>query len=261
MCPILPLLFPIVFQGALAPAFVDYSEDLRRPGVSVVFGAMGKYTEVRKERIADKDAVQTFGPVTWNAIGSVHYKVEAQADVKIEEVLHGDVKGTSVPVVFDLQLTKLNDGSERTCFLTKPAVAFSLPANGVFVVERVKGKKALRVVKYAKHDPLDEASGDPQATVRKRVRDQHAINLRKAELSDALEKAAAAKSAEEKTAARARLQALADAKPTYRLPESDSVALMQLSALEKRVKDALQADGGAGDRKEPPSDKGEKPPA
>jgi hypothetical protein len=242
--------------------FFDYSEDLRKPGVAVVYGSIVKYTEVKKERISEKDAVLGEGGMTLSMLGTVYYRIEAKADLTITETLAGDVKGKSVSILVTLQSAKLNDGSERFYILTRPPASFSTPANGVWVLEREKGKKDYRATRGAKYDVKNEPSADPLSTIRKRVEDQHAVNKRKADLTDALEKHAAARTKELVAESGKRLKALDEAKKSYQLVETDAVAAQQLGPLEKRVKETLAEIAAAASRpaESRPANPAEKPP-
>jgi hypothetical protein len=196
-------------------------------------------------------------------LGIVYYRIEARAELTITETLAGDVKGKTASILVTLQAAKLNDGSERFYILTRPPASFSTPANGVWVLEREKGKKDYRATRVAKYDVKNETSADPLATIRKRVEDQHAVNRRKADLTDALEKHAAARSKELAAESAKRLKALDEAKKNYQLVETDAVAAQQLGPLEKKVKETLAEIAAAASR---PAEKpasgpvGEKPP-
>lgn len=243
--------------------FVDFAEDLRRPGVAVVYGTIAKAQESKRERLSDKDASLGEGGNVTAVWGTIFFRAEAQGDLAVTEAYCGDAKGKAVPVAYTLQIARLVDGSERVQILTKPKATFALPATGVFVLEREKGKKAWRVTRHERFDAAKESSPDPLTTLRKRAADHYAINRRKADLLDALDAAEKLQQNKELAGAAKRLESTLEAKQKLQLVESDTLATGVVGPVEKRAREALaelQKALPAPAASQPSGGSGEKPP-
>ncbi|MFN0207221.1 MAG: hypothetical protein ACKVS6_13030 [Planctomycetota bacterium] len=234
--------------------FVDFSEELAKPGVAVVFGTMTKVTEGRRERIEGDLGIGNSKVVN---MGTVFYKIESTGEINITEAFFGEVKGKSVTVAFDLQLARLFDGKESRQILSNPKHVFETPLTGIWVLEKEKNKKNYRVSRLDKFDIKAEKSADPDTVMRKRANDRFGINRRKADYVALLDSYNVAKTDKDKGNIAKKLKAALDNKPKWQLVETDSIANGQLAPYEKRAKEAVEEyekTAGAAEKS------GEKPP-
>lgn len=229
--------------------FVDFSEQLARPGVAVVFGSISKCNEGKKERIEGDAGIG--GAVVMQS-GTVFYKIEMTADIAIAEAFYGDVKGKTVPVTFEIQAFKTFDGKDNRQLLTNPKHEFETPFTGLFVLEKEKGKKIYKITHVEKY----KGGKEPDPNARKKASDTYGINRRKADLVVLLDNYSSAKDAKDREAVAKRMQALLDNKPRWQMVESDDRAAAVLAPYEKRARDCCaevaKAEAGGGKAPEKP---------
>jgi hypothetical protein len=233
--------------------FIDFSEELAKPGVAVVFGALSKFTEGKKERIEGDLGIGNSKVVN---MGTVFYKIECTGEIGVTDAFFGDVKGKSVAVEFDLQLAKLFDGKEQRQILTNPRHTFETPFTALWVLEKEKGKKNYRITRAEKFDPKNEKSADPATVIRKRAGDHYGINRRKADFAVLLNNYDLAKDKKDRENLAKKMKSMLENKPKWQLVETDTLANFQLASYEKRAQEAVEesgvtAEGGKAGEKPP----------
>ncbi|MBI3819592.1 MAG: hypothetical protein HY286_12935 [Planctomycetes bacterium] len=238
----------------LGGGFVDFSEDLARPAVAVVFGTISKFNEGKRERIEGDSGLGNLKIVNF---GTVFYKLECTGDIAVTDSMHGDVKGKSVNCSFNLQSAKDINGKESRQILSEPKHEFDTPFTGLFVLEREKGKKNYQLTRVEKFDIKNDKSADPMGTARKKSADHFGINRRKADYVALLDAYNSARDHKEKENVVKRLRHLVDTKPKWQIVETDPLAGGILAPYEKRAADTIEEfDKSAAAASRP----GEKPP-
>ncbi len=246
------------------PAFVDFSEDLKKPETVVVFGTLRKTTEGARERIKESEANLGEGSSRISVSGVVYYKVDVTAEIEVHEFL-GDAKAKlrsgKVSVALPVQLARMNDGSERTHILTKPQMLLEKPMRALWVLEPKKGKRTLELLRVERFDIADEEAKEPSEEVAKRALDHYGVNRRMADLEMHLARIEdLRKEGGDATGVADQLRALLDEKVRWKLVETDSIALQYVGPLERRAR-AVLADLEAAAAGVEPGTGGEKPPA
>lgn len=242
-------------SSMMGGGFIDFSEDLARPGTAVVFGVISKYNEGKKERV---EGDLGFGGNKVVMSGTVFYKVECTGDIAVADAFSGDVKGKSQNVQFNLQTAKDFDGKERRQILSEPKYEFETPFAALFVLEREKGKKNYQVKRVEKLD----LKGDKIETsaARKKATDHYGVNRRKADFVSLFDAYNSARDHKEKENVTKKLKNMVENRPKWQIVDTDSIAAAQLGAYEKRAKETIEEfdkESGAASRasEKPPGEK------
>lgn len=219
--------------------FVDFSAELAHPDAVVAIGALGKWKEGRRERMAD-GKLGGVGQVAVIA-GTQFFKVPVTATLQPRTVLRG--KPGDAAVAFDLQLARLPDGKEHRQTTAGALVAADRLALFVLVPKAKKGFELRCAIPF---EATDGGGGDAEAVFADTMRDYYTVNLRKHELGLALAAVDGAKDGEARTAALAALRELLGKKPELLQPKNDPLLSQHVGPLEVRAQKRLaDADAAA----------------
>jgi uncharacterized small protein (DUF1192 family) len=221
--------------------FIEFAEDLKRPGVAVVLGTLSRITEGHRDRLKDQDVDLGEGEAKVSISGVVYYKVDSTARLVATESFRAPAKverGDRLNVAFDLQVATLPDGSKRRHFMVQPRSVAEDSQTGLWVLEKSQAKDEYRVLRVMRLDPKESKASDLDA-FQKRAADVYEINQRVRDLTDALNRAFELREKGDPRQAAQALKPLLDPKKTWRAVESDALATQFLGPLEKRARELL----------------------
>ena len=216
--------------------FVDYSKDLGLVTVSAVFGQLDKFRDGRRKRIKDKDAhVGAHGSVS-RVSGTQYYRVQSKTHLLVAAELGGkQLEKKKVPLVFDVQLARMPDGTETRQILGSTRESLETGVDYLFVVQKDTKKKSYRIL-HAIERPKDQK---PES-FRKDAEDIAAINRRIVELRDALASAKQLREKDPEVAVGTLEKAVADdRKVELREPENDQLVRRHVEPWVQRVRDLV----------------------
>jgi hypothetical protein len=206
-----------------------------------MLGKLDKVVEGRRERMKDGEGQLGEGGATAVISGTVFHKVAATGKLQVVRALRGAKDGQGLALQFELQSSKLNDGATRRFFLLSPRVLYEDGMQGLFVLEKQKGKEIYAVTQVLRLDPAHDKGKDAGPAFAQRAADCFTINARAAALNEALEAARQLVAADKKVEAKAVLQKAWEAE--IELERTDSIAerKRRVDPLENQVKEQIAA--------------------
>ncbi len=227
-------------KGAL---FIDFSADLMRPDVTVVFGTLDKLKQGRRRKIKDGDAHLGTGNSVVGISGTQFYRVPVKSKVKVETWLGGQKFGKTLKLAFEIQLARLPNGSYQRQMLTsgRARLAEGMVALWVLAKEK-KTFKVLHAIPQPKNMPR-RGSTPPARAFEEDMRDYVAINKRIADLRAAVSRAKDRRKAKDEAGARKILKEALDKRLELE-NDDDRLARQHVGPWERRAKKLLREVGG-----------------
>jgi len=214
--------------------FVDFSDDLARPGVAVVLGTLGKVKEGKRERLPD-GALGGAG-TSVSVSGTQYFKVPATAPIEVRKELHGEAGKPTLQ--FEMQLARLPDGKERRQLRAGNNAEITEGAFGLFVIDNTGKGKAVQLLHLIPFQKGNDGNANEAAFVDS-MSDVVAVNKHVLALKQALAAADAAKTDDDKAKTKKALQELVDHRPEMKRTENDGWLAMYVGPLEARAKKRL----------------------
>ena len=245
---------PLLLLGSLLPAqtpalpglaglpaatpqarYIDFSQDLDRPGVVVVTGKLGKGKEGKRERLEDGQ-LGAAGAVS-QVSGTQYFNVPVTNTITPRAVLFG--KADKLQLLFDLQLARLPDGKERRQAMTSTGAALEDEMLGLFVVApRPKGK-GLELLHVIPFDAKVDKGANGELQFADSMHDFCEVNRRVHALRAALDAVDKAADPAAKKTALSALQEVVDQKLELRQSQNDGLLSQHVGPLEVRAKKRL----------------------
>lgn len=241
-------------SSTMQTRYVDFHRDLDRSGVVVVIGNLGKMKEGKRQRL--KTGKLGGGGVVQQISGTQYFKVPVKTTIKPRITLTG--KAQKLRLEFEIQLSRLPDGSDHRQLRTGNAVELSEDTLAMFVVApALKGKKgknkkskALELLHVIPFDAKYDKGPDAGQQYADTMRDFYDVNRHVADIEAALaDFDAAIDDAASKSALR-RMQKLMDKQLEMRITKNDRLLQMYVTPLEARMKKRLAATTVKGDDKD-----------
>jgi hypothetical protein len=219
------------------PRFVDFSQELERPQVTVCLGTLGDLKEGKRERLPD--AVLGNSRAQVSVSGTQYFKVPAQAPIEVQTLLAGKAVSGKPRLEFELQLARLPDGKEQRQTLTADGTPLQQGMLALWVLEPAPKKKGLSLLHVIAFDDKQFQGGDAKESFADTMRDLVTVNLRVRDLRTAIAAVDAAQTPAEAGKARAALAEVLAKQPELKRPADDALLQQQAGPWQQRAEKRL----------------------
>lgn len=237
----------VSLSSGTQPRFVDWSQDLDRPGVVVAVGALGPWKEGKRERL-ENGQLGGAGSVA-QVSGTQYFKVPVTTTLQPRAVLDG--KADKLALSFDVQIARLPDGKEQKQSTTGDGAKLDDGTLALFVLAPRSKGKGLDVLRVIPFDRSADKGADAEPQFVDTMRDFAAVNRRMRDLRLAIDAVDKAADPGGKQKALTALRELLDKKLELKQPANDGLLGQYVAPWERRAKERLdaaaKAEGGKGD--------------